>query len=98
MKITLSDLEYKVGDKAIVREWDDMAKEFSVDDDGEIELSNEWCFAEGMKKFCGKTVTITGITREGDDPCYEIDGGDDWHFTDEMFKPAAGTPAYPIDT
>lgn len=90
-KVEENTMKYKVGDKAIVREWDDMAKEYSVDDDGEIELSNEWCFAEDMKKFCGKTVTITGITREGDDPCYEIDGGNYWHFTDEMLEPAADT-------
>ena len=91
-------MKYKVGDKAVVREWDDMAKEYGIDGDGDIGLSNERCFAEGMKKFCGKTVIITGIAGWEDDPCYKIDGGNYWHFTDEMLKPATDTPASHIDT
>lgn len=56
-------MKYKVGDKVIVREWEDMEKEFGTDRDGDI---NAKCiFVKSMREHCGKSVTITGFTSEG---------------------------------
>lgn len=56
-------MKYKVGDKVIVRKWDDMEREFGVDRHGDI---NAKCiFVTGMRQFCGKTLTIQSITRQG---------------------------------
>lgn len=56
-------MKYKVGDKVIVREWDDMEKEFGLDSGGDIKA--KCCFVESMREHCGKSVTITGFTPEG---------------------------------
>ena len=81
-KVEENTMKYKVGDKAVVREWDDMAKEYGVDGNGAIENG----FVRSMRKYCGKTVTITGAEINH----YHVDD-DYWNFTDEMFKPAADT-------
>ena len=86
-------MKFKVGDKAVVREWDDMAKEFSVDGDGDIKTGGKFHFNRAMRRYCGKTVTIVAIKETThNEPFYEIaDDGNYWHFTDEMLKPAADT-------
>ena len=74
-------MKHKVGDKVRVREWDDMAKEFVVDGNGDIRLDSIY-FVEPMRKYCGKTATIMAI--QGN---YYFINDDDrhWRFTDEMF-------------
>lgn len=48
----------KIGDKVRIRKWDDMAKEYPVDKDGDILFPN--CnFVDEMKMYCGKTVTVS---------------------------------------
>ena len=79
-------MKYKVGDKVRVREWGDMAKEFGVYGDGFVVVLSDGCFFRPMRKYCGKTVTITRAEINH----YHVDD-DYWHFTDEMFKPAADT-------
>lgn len=54
---------YKVGDKVIVREWEDMEKEFGLDSNGDIKC--ELLFLSGMKKYCGKELTISRQTMDG---------------------------------
>lgn len=49
-------MKYKVGDKVIIRKWDDMKREFGIDKDGDIKTSA--CFTKGMREFCGKEMTI----------------------------------------
>ena len=74
-------MKYKVGDRVRVRDWDDMKKEYGLDRDGDINIRP--CFATGMKKFCGKIVTITGADGEN----YHIEGDNEcWFFTDKMFE------------
>ena len=76
-------MKYKVGDKVKVREWDDMAKEFSVYGNGDIRGIGVYFFAKSMKKLCGKTVTIKKVHAYG----YEINEiNDAYSFTDEMFE------------
>lgn len=49
-------MRFKPGDKVIVREWEDMAKEFGTNKDGNI--LTPVIFTCSMKSFCGKTLTI----------------------------------------
>jgi hypothetical protein len=73
-------MKYKVGDKVKVRSWNDMEKEFGLNEYGDI---NNKCllFAEQMKEWCGKTVTISNVY-EGH---YIIKEGG-WQWTDDMFE------------
>ena len=76
-------MKYKVGDKVKVREWDDMAKEFVVDGNGDIIGIGLYFFAKSMKKFCGKTVTINKVNAYSYE-INEINGV--FAFTDEMLE------------
>lgn len=43
---------FSVGDRVRIRDWDDMASEFGVDEDGEIPC--KYIFAQSMRDFCGQ--------------------------------------------
>ena len=47
-------MKYKVGDKVLVRQWDDMVKEFGVNNNGDINNG----FIGNMKHFCGRIYEI----------------------------------------
>ena len=51
--------KFKVGDLVMVRYWDDMEREYGLDDDGDINVY--LCFAKDMKKYCGQISKIEGI-------------------------------------
>ena len=55
-------MRYKIGDKVRVRQWVDMAKEFGVNNNGNIPI--DYCyFVKEMKQHCGKTYKVydTGL-------------------------------------
>lgn len=55
---------FSVGDRVRIRDWDDMASEFGVDEDGEIPC--KYIFAQSMRDFCGQEYTIS-TTRNNPD-------------------------------
>lgn len=61
---------YEIGDKVLIRDWDDMATEYGVDDSGFIAVDNV-CFTPAMKPFCGKVLTIKKKS-EGFENCYRV--------------------------
>lgn len=61
---------YEIGDKVLIRDWDDMATEYGVDDSGFIAVDNV-CFTPAMKPFCGKVLTIKKKS-EGFENCYQV--------------------------
>lgn len=75
-------MRYKIGDKVRVRQWDDMAKEFGVDN-GNI-LINGFYFIKEMKQYCGKTYEVydTGLhyILATENEVLE------WYFTDSMLE------------
>ena len=74
---------YKVGDKVRVREWDDMAKEFGLD---ENMILCTCFFMDGMKPLCGKVFTVIDERSTGS---YGLDGeASGWAFSDDMLYPA----------
>lgn len=74
-------MKYKVGDKVIIREWDDMEREFGVDFSGDIKA--RCCFVRPMREYCGKKMTIGGIIC-GDN--YTMVNGDGWIFSADTFE------------
>lgn len=75
-------MKYKVGDKVRVRQWDDMAKEFGVNN-GNIPI-NGCLFVKEMKQYCGRTYEVY------DKSLYYILATEnevlEWCFTDSMLE------------
>lgn len=76
-------MKYKVGDKVRVRQWDDMAKEFGVNN-GNIPI-NGCLFVKEMKQYCGRTYEVYGKSLY-----YYILATEnevlEWCFTDSMLE------------
>lgn len=62
LKIVKCD-SYEVGDKVLIRDWDDMEKEFGVDRYGDIR--SKCAFVQCMKRHCNQIRTIKKITNCG---------------------------------
>ena len=80
-------MRYKIGDKVRVRQWVDMAKEFDVNDKGNIFVDG-YFFVNEMKQFCGKVYEVYGANLY-DWNCYILNSEDeilDWCFTDGMLE------------
>lgn len=78
--------QYKVGDIVQIRQWEDMAKEFSVTDYGNI-MCPVYYFSRGMKKYCGKKLRILIIDKNIDGEYYFcLNDGSSWRFTSDMFE------------
>lgn len=84
---------YKVGDKVLVRQWDDMKKEFGLNNYGSI---NTYChFVSNMKIYCSKIVTINKIFTEESKVSYEVEEDDGmWEWDDGMFAVPEKSIAY----
>ncbi len=52
---------YQIGDQVTIRQWDDMAAEFGLNEHGEINVPK--FFTKHMKKYCGQTLPIVRINR-----------------------------------
>jgi len=52
-----TDTNFKVGDRIAIREWDDMAEEFTVDGYGDIDCGS-YFFVSKMKSLCGNEYVI----------------------------------------
>lgn len=55
---------FAVGDRVRIRDWDDMASEFGIDEDGEIPC--RYIFAQAMRVFCGQEYTISAARNNPD--------------------------------
>ena len=76
-------MKYIVGDKVVVRDWDDMVAEYGTNSDGYIEMPR-FCFTPYMKIYCGKTFTILDVKSSNN--AYILSGQEEipYMFTDEM--------------
>lgn len=55
--------KFKAGDVVMIRYWDDMAREYGVNERGDIPM--RYClFQKGMKKYCGYVARIEEIEQE----------------------------------
>ena len=54
--------EFSVGDKVVIKSWEQLKKEFGVKKHfGGEHIPCKYAFAERMKHYCGEIATITGI-------------------------------------
>lgn len=78
-------MKYKIGDKVRVRQWNDMVKEFGVDEYGNIDIKTGWYFLPLMKEFCGGVYEISSVWKT----TYRLKDGNKfshWHFVEEMLE------------
>lgn len=54
------ECEIKCGDEVMVRQWDDMAREFGVDENGYIKTQQK--FQRNWKRVCGERYVVMRIT------------------------------------
>lgn len=84
---TDADRNFKVGDRVVVRDWDDMAKEYGTYDGGEtIKCPNG--FIEPMRHLCGRTATVTDVNGTSISVDFDDKSGDVyWSYANCMFNP-----------
>lgn len=87
MVFTDADRNFKVGDRVVVRDWDDMAKEYGVYDGcGTIKCPNG--FTVTMKHLCGRTATVTDVNGTSISVDFDDKSGDTyWSYVKHMFNP-----------
>lgn len=84
--------KFKVGDRVRIRQWDDMAKEFGIDWDGDISMPPP-TFTKDMKYLCGRTATVTEISAL--DVKLDFDDKSDinyWYYTIYMLESIEDNP------
>lgn len=81
---------YQIGDQVTIRQWDDMAAEFGLNEFGEIKVPE--IFAVEMKYLCGKTLTITDVSRHSK-PSFDTYFLEDstYYFSSPMFEQSYST-------
>lgn len=60
----MSKPNFKVGDKVIIKDWDEMVKEYGVNSWGGIDC-HPYSFSSFMKILCGEEATIIGMHPDG---------------------------------
>ena len=77
---------YNVGDKVTIRQWDDMAAEFGLNEYGDIKVQ-KCIFTKLMKKYCGQTLSIVHVRRHAPPTfdSYYLDGSSKI-FSSPMFE------------
>ena len=89
---TDADRNFKVGDRVVVRDWDDMAKEYGVSKWGDIPKDSQ--FTNSMKHLCGRTATVTCVEKGFSYKKVKVDFDDKsgstacWTFNPWMFNPS----------
>lgn len=85
-------MEFKVGDRVRIRQWEDMEKEFGTDLFGDIVMKGYWHFAKGMHHLCGREAVITEICDQRVELDFDNKTGDmDWNYTTDMIEKVEDT-------
>ena len=84
---TDADRKFKAGDRVVVRDWDDMAKEYGVrNGSGTIKCTDG--FTVTMKHLCGRTATVVGVNGTSISVDFDDKSGDTyWSYAKCMFNP-----------
>ena len=85
---TDDDRNFKVGDRVVVRDWGDMAKEYGAEGN---DIRPDECttsFTSKMKHLCGRAATITDVDDDYVRVKFDDESGDtNWYFRRWMFNP-----------
>lgn len=82
---TDADRNFKVGDRVVVRDWDDMVAEHEVDRWGVINKDSR--FTSSMKSLCGRTATVTAVKQGFSYKVIELDFDNKNGFYSYTFNP-----------
>jgi len=81
-------MKYKVGDRVEIKSWEEMKKEYGVDECGDIAVSKS-SFTSNMRKYCGKIMTIARVN-VGDYGRYWYynmrEDNEEWFWNNKMIK------------
>ena len=88
---TDADRNFKVGDRVVVRDWDDTEKEYGVyPTSGTIKCTNG--FTESMRHLCGRTATVVSVNGTSISVDFDDKSGDTyWCYVKHMFNPTDAT-------
>ncbi len=64
-------MTYNIGDTVRLRSWDDLAKEFCKDDEGDIKIGEVWAFRSNKHRY-GNLATIMEYANSIDHETYVI--------------------------
>lgn len=84
---TDADRNFKVGDRVVVRDWDDMEEEYGVYPiSGTIKCPNG--FTKSMRHLCGRTATVVSVNGTSISVDFDDKSGDTyWCYVKHMFNP-----------
>ena len=83
---TDADRNFKPGDRVVVRDWDDMEKEYGATEYGTIHC--RFGFTDDMCHLCGRTATVTDANMGYIKVNFDDKSGDtDWSYSSDMFNP-----------
>lgn len=79
--------EFEAGDRVRIRQWDDMEKEFGINEFDSIDCKG--CFTKDMKKICGKVGVLKKVYSNKEVEFFEsyLDESP-WSFSTDMLEPA----------
>lgn len=94
----MRDEDINIGDVLQIRQWEDMVKEFGVNDSGNIDCQR--IFTVDMRYLCGKQFTVSNIYKDHGETIYnsaegveyDLDGikfdeDDTWDISADMLEP-----------
>lgn len=76
--------KYNVGDRVVIRDWDDMAEEYGLTPYSENINCNRY-FTTGMRYLCGREFTIKALDER--DGSVEFEENNDWNYHIDMIRP-----------
>lgn len=91
--------KFQIGDKLRIRQWDDMVKEFGIDENGNILCT--FVFTKQMRILCGQPFTVSSIGKSFDRSEYksEEESSMDFMISSDMLEPVpAPKPAYKVSS
>lgn len=57
-------MNFKLGDRVRIRQWDDMENEFGIAYDGDIIINDYWHFSKRMRHLCGREAVIVEMLNQ----------------------------------
>lgn len=82
---TDADRNFKVGDRVVVRDWDDMVNEYGLSKWGDVKKDSQ--FTSGMKHLCGHTATVTAVEKGLSFKIIKLDFDDEYGTIGYTFNP-----------